>query len=287
MRKNIIRFLFTLFLVMMAFTKTVYAQPQDNNHFVILVVDQIQFKDLNKPELTNFKSLLQTSSVALMNTTTGGSTIPDNTFTTIGASSRAMGSPGAAQSFNTHEKINGQAIINIYERRNQLHDISQYQIVNLSVGQIKKLNEDKHYPVNIGALGDVLHRVGLKTTVIGNSDLPQEEPNFSRYEYNRQSVAMLMDSKGLVDYGDVSNNILLADKKAPFGVRTDQEKLLESFKEHYKKSNVLIIDYGDTTRVAAYSPVLSNGMSKEQLKLALKRVDGFLGELLKLVDIRD
>ncbi|SHK32824.1 hypothetical protein [Desulforamulus aeronauticus] len=286
MQKNIVRFLFSLLLVMTMFTKIVYAQPQDNNHFVILVIDQIHFKDLNQPELTNFKSLLQTSSVALMNTTTGGGAIPDNTFTTIGASSRALGSPGASQSFNTHEKINGQAIINIYERRNPLHDISQYQIVNLSVAQIKNLNEDKHYQVNIGALGDALHKAGLKTTVIGNSDLPQEEPNFSRYVYNRQSVAMLMDSKGLVDYGDVSNNMLIADKKAPFGVRTDQEKLLASFNEYYKKSNVLVIDYGDTTRVAAYAPVLNSDMSKEELEQALHRADGFLGELLKIVDLK-
>lgn len=280
-----IRFVLILFILLMSLSKSVYAQTNDFNRFVVLVVDQIQLNDLNKPELANFKYLLQTrGAVALMNTTTGGGAIPDNTFATIGASSRAVGT-GSSQSFNTSETIKEHAVADIYERRNQIRDISPYQVVNLSVAQTKNLNQDKHYQVNIGEIGEILHKAGLKTAVIGNSDMPPEEPNFSSYVYNRQSVAMIMDNRGVVDYGDVSNNILVADRKAPFGIRTDQNKLLQLFKDHYRKSKVLVIDFGDTSRVAAYSPVLSNQMSTEQLHLALKRADGFLGELLKVVNL--
>ncbi|AEG58778.1 hypothetical protein [Desulforamulus ruminis] len=273
-------------LIFMSQLQPAYAQTGPTRHFIILVVDQISLNNLDHPDLAHFQALIQKNgAIGLMNTTTGGSQTADNAFTTIGSGSRAIGSPGAAQSFNTRETINGQLVADIYQRRNNIRDIHAYQVVNLSAEQMKNMNKDKHYEVRIGALGDALHEAGLKTAVLGNSDLPSEETNLPRYTYGRQAAALLMDGNGRVDYGVVSGDILTADRQAPFGIRTDEEKLLKLLKQYYTQSPVLVVDFGDTSRAAAYSSSISKPMAERQLYSALHRADHFLGELLQVINL--
>jgi len=280
--------LWTLFLALFLLTAgatPALADTDRQGRFIFLVVDQVGLADLTDPALPNFQAVIEQGALALLNTTTGGAQIPDNAFVTIGSGSRAIGYPAASQAFKAGAELNGEPVTGIYQRRTNNTAVGPENILSLSVEQIKVLNEDLHYTVEIGALGEALHQAGLKTTVIGNSDMPPEDAIFPQYSYGRQAAALLMDNRGLVDYGDISNRTNLQDATAPFGVRTDEARVLQIFKQYYPHSRVLLINFGDTSRAAAYAAVLDAQAADRQLKTSLSGADHLLGQLLKQVDL--
>jgi len=284
--------LWTLFLAFFLLTAgappaeaEAHADAGRPGHFIFLVVDQVGLADLANPDLPHFKALIEQGALAVMNTSTGGAQTPDNTFVTIGSGSRAIGYPVASQAFNAGAELNGEPVTDIYLRRTNNAAVGPENILSLSVEQFKVLNEELHYTVEIGALGEALQQAGLKTAVIGNSDMPQEDAIFPQYIYGRQAAALLMDNRGLVDYGDISNRTNLKDATAPFGIRTDEDKVLQLFRQYYPHSQVLLVNFGDTSRTAAYAAVLGDQAAKRQLKTALDRADHLLGQLLKHIDL--
>ncbi len=276
--------IFTVFFV--AFVpKAAHAATGKSEHVIILVVDQIGLNDLCDKKLSNFYYLVNNGAIALMNNSTGGDQIPDDAFVTINASSRAIGGPLASQSFNADEYVNGKTAADLYLRRYDATHISPQNVINLCAPKIQLMNKDRHYIVYIGALGDELHKAGLKTSVLGNSDSSSEDAVFPYYIRERQAATMLMDSQGVVDYGDVSGNIVINDNKSPFGIRTDNEKLIKSFIENYQRSSVIVINYGDTARAVAYAQAVSDKKAEAMMETALNHADTFLGRLLKNIDL--
>jgi hypothetical protein len=63
--------------------------------------------------------------------------------------------------------------------------------------------------VRIGLLGDTLHAHGLKTAAVGNSD---------DRSLHREIAAICMDSRGLIDFGNVSSNINTPDNNTEPGL---------------------------------------------------------------------
>jgi len=279
-------FLLSLICCLLSLPQPSIAGTTEPGHFIIVVVDQIGFSDLNDPSLENFNYLIKNGAIALMNNRTGGATISDNTFTTIGASSRAVGYPAAAQAFNVRDVVNNNAVQDIYFRRNGPLSMSPQNIVNLNTEQIKTLNRDYHYNVQIGALGSRLNSAKINAAIIGNADVPPEDSGFSGYTYGRQAVTMIMNNNGVVDYGDISGDLITSDKNAPFGVRTDENKLFSRFIENYQRCRVIVIDFGDTTRAAMYTEKANEKVADKHTKNAIKRADSFIGQLLQNVDLR-
>lgn len=277
--------LFFTFFLLTTIAHPALASSAQQGHFIILVVDQVSLADLTNPELVNFKSIIDKGAIGVMNTTTGGAQIPDNAFLTLGAGSRAIGSPAASQAFNADDELHGEPVSDIYLRRINNPAVGQANIISLTVEQIKTLNEKLHYTVEIGALGEALHQAGLKTCVIGNSDRPPEDATFPRHVYGRQAAAILMDNHGLVDYGDISNATNYSDLTAPYGIRTDAAKVTQLFHQYYPYSQIMLINFGDTSRTAAYASVLDKDTAAQQLNISLYKADSLLGQLLKNIDL--
>ncbi|WP_347490739.1 hypothetical protein [Desulfoscipio sp. XC116] len=277
--------LFLAALLITALPQTAIADSNKQGHFIILVVDQISLEDLTNSDLPHFKTIIKEGAIAVMNTSTGGAQTPDNSFVTIGTGNRAVGYPAASQAFNAKDELNGEPVTGIYMRRTNNVEVNPENIISLTVEQIKTLNEDQHYTVDIGALGEALHRAGIKTSVIGNSDMPPEDAIFPKYIYGRQAVTLLMDNRGLVDYGDISNNTNITDYTAPFGIRANEEKIVDLFRQHYAHSQVLLINFGDTSRTAVYASAPGEKTANHHLQQSLIRADNLLGQLLKNINL--
>ena len=266
----------------------VSATADQEKHFIFFVVDQVGLNNLNDPDLLNFKQVIEQGAIGLMNTSTGGAQTVNNSFITIGSSSRALGGSAASQAFNAEDEVSevsDEKVINIYLRRNNDLKISSDNIISLTVEQFKRLNENMRYTVEVGALGEALHQAGIKTCVIGNSDRPAEDNIFPKYIFGRQAVTMLMDSRGIVDCGDISEATNLADYTAPFGIRANEEEILRLFNQFYDHSQVLLINFGDTYRADIYASVLGKENAEEQRKAALLRADYLLGQILQKIDL--
>ena len=92
-------------------------------------------------------------------------------------------------------------------------------VLHTEIIKIRSINASASYAASPGALGSALRNAGLTTAVIGNADLPGE--------MHREAAAVAMDESGIVDFGAVgSTGFMEADRKAPYGMRTNGAELL-------------------------------------------------------------
>ena len=66
--------------------------------------------------------------------------------------------------------------------------------------------------------------------------------------YRRSAVAALMTHEGKVPGGQVDRDLLQADPGAPFGVRLDPDRVLDSFRESWTDRAVVLVEASDLVR---------------------------------------
>ncbi|MGE5576347.1 MAG: hypothetical protein ACM3TT_04005 [Syntrophothermus sp.] len=244
---------------------------------VLIVANAVSLADLAQAEMPAIRQLLRSNgAIALMNARTAGGYTVENSYVTIGAGSRALGSEktglaSRSRDFYLHETAGA-----IYERDNG-YAVDPDAIIFLDLPRLVALNRGVNHAVLLGGLGGALKEAGKTVAVLGNSDLGGQAM--------RPIVAMAMDELGQVPLGDVSKGLLLNDPLAPYGRRTDYPKLLERFREVYPQADLIVIETGDTLRVNEYSDSLTEQMLVRHRMAALHRVDNFIRDLLAEVDL--
>lgn len=190
---------------------------------VIVIVDRLSIGDLVATSMPHFRALLKKGAMGLMNDNTAGQQIPENTYATIGAGAHIAAPGTAALGFNAWEKLPTGTAGEEY-RSYTGQEVPAGSLVELGIAGIVRQTRELPYPALPGAIGSALHAVGLKTAALGNADNPSG--------LQRQVVTVAMDNRGLVDYGDVGDDLLTLDPSFPGGMRTDYEKLQARFAAH-------------------------------------------------------
>ncbi len=286
MSKKVIRigllFLFFLFL----FTTQAFSEPGNKTNtkgkVIIFCLDGIDSQTLFLTSLPNLRSLITKGSIALMSNQGYRGADVFRGYLTLGTGNRAPFSSYTAQSYEVEEKGYPFSPGDVYLLQNGKLP-GESQVVNLGLNLINKVFEGPLYNVKVGALGDELHRRGLKTAVIGNSDLGS---SFDPQITYRFAPAIAMDSRGLVDKGAISKEVLEADPNSPYGIRINNEEVFSRFKDFYSQADFIVIEYGDTFRFNQYKDFLSEERKQTILNQILNRADWLVGQLLKKIDSR-
>ncbi len=133
---------------------------------------------------------------------------------------------------------------------------------------------------SLGALGAFVHRAGGKTAAIGNGE---KSVVINGGERLREAALIGADASGIVDLGDVSLATLARDRDAPFGVRANSTAMLNALDLAFADPRVALVsvEWGDTRRAANYAPFCLPDVAATHRETALRRLDGFAGEVLK------
>ncbi len=244
---------------------------------ILIIANAVNTPDLAEAEIPTIRRLLRSNgAMALMNTRTAGGYTPENSYVTIGAGSRALGSEKTSQSFRSQDFYLHENAGSVYERDTG-YISTRETIVSLDLPKLRALNHGVSHTVLLGGLGGALKEAGKTVAVLGNSDLGSQAM--------RPIVALAMDELGQVPLGDVSKWLLLNDPLAPYGKRTDYARLLDRVRQIYPLADLIVIETGDTLRVNEYSVSLTDEMLARHRKAALHRVDNFLQDLLGEIDL--
>lgn len=127
-----------------------------------------------------------------------------------------------------------------------------------------------------GALGEALRNAGKRTACIGNADLPRWP--------RRQLLALLMDTRGVVSMGDVGPGTLAVAPDAPGGVCVDVPATVAAFERVAKRADVVAIEFGDTSRLAACQDEMLPEAAAAARAAALARLDTLVGALRARID---
>lgn len=269
MYKNKKIFVFIILNILFILSNVSYAEKSSQNKRVYMIVaDKLTLQDVDS--MNNLKKIAENSGYGLMNTKGANNANSSEGFLSINASSRAYGLSNYSTAFNLKEKK-----LSLYEKRVGFIEEDKYQVGNIEINRILNENEDKSYDAKIGALGDNIHKAGLKTAILGNSDTDEL--------FFRMASLIPMDSRGLIDYGNV-DKILLQDEKYPYGLKTDYNKILAEIKEIKKDASLIVIDTGDLKRLDLYDSYLNDEMFAYHRKNMLSDMDAFIGKLISSSD---
>lgn len=146
--------------------------------------------------------------------------------------------------------------------------------VNIDMAALLNTNNDLNGSL-AEFLGEIAHHYSCKTAAIGNSDADKPD---------RASAAIVMDGKGVIDWGAVGMKTLLPDPKAPFSVRSNPGRIIKYFEEFNKKADLIVVTLGDLERIEKLKDYLNDRRKAYFRKIALKRYDALLGQLLRKID---
>lgn len=218
----------------------------------------------------NMAPWLGRGSVGLLNASTATRPLPEHVYVTLGAGSRALGRESSRLGLNSTEEYVGFAAEEIYVRH--MGEQTESQVLHLGIAEIIRANQALQHPVQPGLLGDTLRQGGKVGAVIGNADT---------HELSREAVLFLADSNGQVDLGDVGEGILRQDAQFPYGWRTDRHQVWESFHTLYPQADVLLVDWGDLSRLDDYRSLLSDAVLQELEAEIYQDVSWFLTQAVK------
>lgn len=235
----------------------VTAAPADNaaDRVVIYMIDNLNVHDINFKNTPYLYSLQNKGGVGLLNTVTGGERTVKNACVTISAGKIAVGSNSAHLNYPADAFINYEKASSVFLRNTGfLPDDENIIVTNIEV--IKRNNEIRNLG-KPGQLGDSLNSWGLSTAVVGNSD---------RFDLvDRPGALILMNSRGIVDQGAIENS----DVNSYW----TNYSLLQKQIDKVKASEVILVEYGDLTRLEAMYTLYSVANYKDKRRQILASID--------------
>lgn len=283
MNKSRVWFLFLTFLLAATFLfipRLVLAKER-KGRVVLFFIDGVSWQELNQDQLPSFQKLIREGAVGSMSNRGYLGISSDKAFLSLGTGQRVNASGLEGLAGNIGEGVNGYEAKALYLLQTD-YSPGDCQVLHLNLPAVTKFQEEQSaYTTVIGALGEVLHEGGVKTACLGNSDTGlKNELNTLK----RLSVVVAMDSKGRVDRGDVSKQLLLFDRQSPYGVRLDLNRLYSKFQAVFPECSFIVVDFGDVARADRYSESVFPEQAEKIKREALLRADVFLSRILTLLD---
>jgi hypothetical protein len=251
---------------------------QNFKRVCMVLLDHVNLADLRYANAPNIHKLMAEGAIGLVNANTGSTKTPENTFLSLGTGTRSCNTLLGTLALNADEVYDRILGSDIFKSRTgielPLHSIG---VPNLSI--IKDSNKNLNYQVEIGMLGHALKTAGYHTAVIGNSDFDTTLRRFG--------ALVAMDHEGIIDYGNVSQQILLKTPSSPAGYVTYYDKMFREAANIWDKANLIILELGDISRLEQYKNVTMEDMFQEHKQKAITEADAFLGRLLDSFDMQN
>ena len=250
------------------------AKPENAPKVIMLIVNRVTLDELTNSKYQNIQRLIGMGGLGLTTINTGGDLTDMNAYVSIGAGDKLIGSALAGESYNRDEVLkDGSQAFQAFQR-NTGQSSGASEVLNISIANSVKANKSKYTLSVPGELGTAIHKAGLKTAVIGNSDLAPDDPP------NRLAPVIAMDDWGRVDEGNVSQEMLVKDPGFPHGWRTDYNKIKAELKRLLPLTDLVVIESGDTIRANDTSGNQLKKMVRYHRTRALAEADRFIGEVL-------
>jgi len=255
--------------------------------FVIVAISSVSLEELTAPGLPNISYLIDKGGIGVMNTRPASvrglsedivvtKYSMEGACATIGAGTRTAATTDARKAYNASDIVDNRPVRQLYE---SLYGQSsrRAEVLHLGMNRIWFINSEAKYKIEPGALGTALRSAGLKTAAVGNSD--------THFDPRREATIIAADAVGIIDYGYVGSKLVMRDPEAPYGIRTNSEVLLASYRKAIKNADFMVVDVGDTARAANYARHCIEEQGLRLRRTAIENADYIIGEILKDLDL--
>ncbi len=241
---------------------------------VVVGIPSLGIEHLDAELMPNLMALSSEGATGMMTVRTGGGYEPEDAYASLGAGARVSATAATGRAAGRDDDVEGSRAIDVLERRTGARPDGEVLVPNL----VRLLRgAGAHVDSRPGALGFALHRAGLQTAVVANSDIVDAEG-----EPSPQAPAALavVSSTGAIDLGDVSAGLLVDAAELPFGITMDADALAAAVGRVVDQAAVTVVDFGETDRTNWYRPSMSADVADSALEDALARSDALLGTVV-------
>lgn len=272
-------FLFGICLIIGLSLSLMPLAAQTPNQVLILDIPRFDLAEIAAPEsgriFPNLVKLAESSSAGMMTTALSDPLTADRIYLNINSGNQLKSPQETYVIYNATEEVKRQTAGTLYQNLTGVN-VPVGSAVNLQLPLIEQANDSTIGP-SLGLFGKLVHHKSLQTAAIGNADA--DIPN-------RYGAAMLMDEKGLIDWGAVGSETLMNDPEFPFGRRTDSAQIITYWRDFKNKAQVILITCGDLERLERYGAYLNKKRWDFYRKEVLRNYDQLIGELLVQIDFQ-
>lgn len=258
------------------------SEPDRPRRVLVLSLPRTTWERLADTPTPRLRALLARSAVAALSPRTiGPVTDPGRAYATLGAGNRATtANPFTdGEAADADEDTPAGPAAAVFRRRTGIEPSGR--VLALTFPAQVARNEQLLYGSRPGAFGGALVRSGLTAGVVGNAGQSIDDAT------RRQVALAAVDDTGQAAAGRVSADLLVEDDAAPFGVRSDPGRVLESVREVWASgATVAIVEFSDLERAEQARPQSTPAQGDRQFRQALRDADALAGELLATVDLQ-
>ena len=238
-------------------------------------------EDVIQGKAPNVARLARAGSVGAMSVRTIGSrTDPASAFATIGAGNRTRGRGQDNLEYNPQTRAAPGG--------------------GLSVSRLDDIAADSRtlrYGAVPGTLGEVLHKSGLKTAVVGNADGGGVSERTTKrapdgFERRRYEGLALADKHGSIDFGSVGDELVEKGPDTLNGYRANSSALIAAAASAIESADVTLVELADTYREQEVAFASHPGLPRSpridevpERYAAIGRDDAVLGKIIDELDL--
>lgn len=263
-----------LLLVMLAGPiERVRAEPPVKKKLVLVVLDGLRLHDLSPETTPHLWKMMRQGGIGAMNGNTLGAKNDVNGYLTLGAGAKASAPFQQVLAYGADEWVR-EELRPATGRDLYLRNVGLMPGEGVLLPQLPQLLQgaDKDAsPFTPGKLGSALHALGLRTAVIGNSDLGTNA--------HRPAVLLAMDEQGEVDEGHLFAGGR-SDPTRPYGMRTDMDELFRAYARLRQKADFFVIQPGDLLRLRQGSAWMEEEQALRLFRQEVQEADRLIGLLL-------
>lgn len=250
---------------------------------IIVLAPYITWDDIMGGGMPNTRAMAESGAVANMNIRSSAryarELTPAHIALTMSAGAPMAFDASAPPAFGASAMYGSSTAAEAF-RRSMGAQVGSAEIVYLGLPRTLRANDIQTLEGIPGALGQSVEDAGGATAALGNSDggVVVGEPIRSR-----PAAVLAMNTNGLVRRGDVSLNMTEEDVEAPFGIRTDVQRMESAYRQVLRQMAVtdgpglVVIDTGDGERAYRYAPDAAPEVAESHRAAAARSVDAVLG----------
>ena len=244
---------------------------------VLVVMDGVTWEDCLCSRAPNLARLIREGAVGLMNTRTAGRPTREAAYLTLGAGARATADMSAEQAgwCGSADDAALLTLAGTFQARTRV-SLAAGAVGCWAAPLLRTENKLQPYAAVPGLLGQALKAARRNVACLGNADVTGNP--------RRPAALIAMDSAGVVPLGFVGDVTARPDPDFPGGLRTDLAALHEAFHRLLGEADFVVVDLGDTGRLAAIGEWIAPDVYAARRREAIARADTFLGQVRQALD---
>jgi len=251
---------------------------------VVVIVDSVTAEDCygDSGPLVPGRVIPAEATLGLMVTRAARDQSPESTYLTIGCGARAVALPikdkgedNRSLALGRDEVWQGRTGSSLY-RANTGRSMGKAALAQCRIAQMQRDNAMSDYQAVPGRLGSLLAKAGVRVACIGDADSTQA--------LHRPALSLCMDENGLVPMGEVGASLHRLAPELPAGIATDFGKLQQAVDRYLDCADFLVIETGDTARIAELADQIGEERAAALRRAALERIDHFVEWLLERLE---